>query len=152
MGTRPRSWNALMSFPRPQFWKICLLGVSIACAGADPVSAGWMGFRNDTKETIVIQESVTVNGKPKPGRPQRLFAGEAVRDAQSTGGQRTFSVYDPKNPNQPIYTGNFPCPAANENILYSLKSDGKGGINVEALKGAAALGSGPKSNSTPPKK
>ena len=125
-------------------WKVYLLGVAVALSSAAPSFAGWMGFRNDTKDTIVIQETMVVNGLPKVGRPQRLFAAEAVRDAQCVGGQRKFSVFDPKNPNHPIYTGTFPCPALNENILYSLKSDGKGGITVEAIKSPATNGTTPK--------
>jgi len=142
-----------MSFPPRQFWKLGLLGVLIACAGADSASAGWMGFRNDTKDTLVIQETIIINGQPKAGRPQRLFAGEAVRDAQFIGGQRLFSVYDPKNPNKPVYTGNFACPPINENILYTLKSDGKGGLAVEAVKApAGAMGQQPKAITPLPKK
>jgi hypothetical protein len=122
-----------MTLPR-QFWISSLLGVAIALAGASSVFAGWMGFRNDTKETIVIQESIVVNGQLRPGKPQRLFTGEAVRDTQGGVGQRTINVFDPKKPNQPIFTGNFPVPAPNENILYLLKSDGKGGITIETVK------------------
>ncbi len=95
--------------------------------------AGWMGFRNDTKETIVIQETVVVNGQARPGRPQRLFAGEAVRDVGGVG-QRQLSVFELKNPNQPIFTDGFACPASNENMLYLLKSDGTGGIATESVK------------------
>jgi hypothetical protein len=100
---------------------------------ADGAFAGWMGFRNDTKETIVIQETITVNGQPRPGNTRRLFSGEAVRDVGGVG-QRQISVFDLRKPNKPIYTGSFPCPAANENILYLLTSDGKGGITVDSVK------------------
>jgi hypothetical protein len=128
-----------MSLNLRNFWKPGVLGAIVALAAADSAFAGWMGFRNDTKETIVIQETIVINNAPKTGRPQRLFAGEAVRDTQAIGGQRKFSIYDPKKPAQPIYTGNFPCPLLNENILYSFKSDGKGGITVEAIKSRAAI-------------
>jgi hypothetical protein len=111
-----------------------LLGVFIALTDASSVFAGWMGFRNDTKDTIVIQETVNIGGQPRLGRPQRLFAGEAVRDMAPVGGQRRINVFDPANPNQPIYSSNFPCPGANENILYSIKRDAKGGISIEAVK------------------
>lgn len=118
---------------------ILLVGAELNCA-----EAGWMGFRNDTNGTIVIQETVNIGGQPRLGRPQRLFVGEAVRDMPAAGGQRRISVFDPANPNMPIYTGNFNCPAANENILYCIRSDGKGGITIDAVKSQAP--------ETPPKK
>ena len=127
-----------MSLSLRYFWKIGLLGVLFALAGSNSAFAGWMGFRNDTKDTIVVQETITVNGQSKQGKPQRLFTGEAVRDTQCVGPQRKISIFDPKTPNTPLYTGNVGCPAANENILYVIKSDGKGGITMEVIKTPSA--------------
>ena len=123
-----------MSLSLRYFWKIGLLGVLFALASSGSAFAGWMGFRNDTKDTIVVQETITVNGQSKQGKPQRLFTGEAVRDTQCTGPQRNISIFDTKNPNTPIFTGNMPCPAANENFLYVIKGDAKGGITMEVVK------------------
>jgi hypothetical protein len=126
-----------MSLPLHHFRLAALLGVTTALAGADVASAGWMGIRNDTKDTVIVQETLVINGQARQGRPQRLFAGEAVRDTQCVGPVRRITVFDPKVPATPIFQGNFPCPAANENILYLLKSDGKGGLTVEAIKSPA---------------
>jgi hypothetical protein len=126
-----------MSLSLRYFGCCSLLGCLVALAGASDVFAGWMSVRNDTKDTIIIQESTVIGGQPRLGRPQRLFAGEAVRDTPTVGAQRRISVFDPTNPNQPIYSGNFPCPAANENILYSIKRDPKTGISIEAVKSPA---------------
>jgi hypothetical protein len=128
-----------MSLSKRYFRLMILLGGLFALMGAEPALAGWMGFRNDTKDTIVIQEILVVGGKPKAGKPQRLFAGEAVRDTQCVGAQRKIYIYDTKNPNTPLLTDDFRCPAANENILYVIKSDGKGGITVETVKTAATV-------------
>jgi len=127
-----------MSLSLRYFGFCTLLGVLVALTAADSVFAGWMGFRNDTKDTIVIQETVLIGGQPRPARPQRLFVGEAVRDTPPPGGQRRISVFDPNNLNQPIYAGNFACPAATENILYCIKRDAKGGVSIEAIKSPAA--------------
>ncbi len=127
-----------MSLSLRYFGFSAFLGVSIVLVvDASSVFAGWMGFRNDTKDTIVIQETVVIGGQPRPGRPQRLFTGEAVRDTPPPGGQRRISVYDAANSNQPIYSGNIPCPAANENILYCIKRDPKGGVAIDAIKSPA---------------
>lgn len=98
------------------------------------VVAGWMGFRNDTTENLVVQETIVVNGQSKPGRPQRLSSGEAVRDTQCAAGVRKMTIYDARNTNQPLFNGNFACPAANENILYVIKSDARGTITIETVK------------------
>ncbi len=114
-------------------WKACLAAGLLFAASAD-LNAGWMGFQNETKETIVVQETIVVNGQPKPGRPQRLNTGEAVRDTQCQGAQKKITIYDAKNTKTPLFTGNFPCPGANENVLYIIKPDGNGGITVEPKK------------------
>jgi hypothetical protein len=114
-------------------WKACLAAGLLIAIAAD-VNAGWMGFQNETKDTVVVQETIVVNGQQKPGRPQRLNTGEAVRDTQCQGTQKQIAIYDPKNTKVPLFTGNFACPAANENVLYIIKPDGKGGIMVEPNK------------------
>lgn len=126
-----------MSLSIKDFRLTVVLAMVVALANSGHVCAGWMGFRNDTNGTIVIQEAVNTGGQTRLGKPQRLFSGEAVRDTPAAGCQRRISVFDPTNPNQPIYSGIFACPAANENILYCIKSDGKGGIVIEALKSPA---------------
>lgn len=135
-----------MSWLHPTFGKVGLLGVLIALAASGPAFAGWMGFRNDTKDTIVIQETIIVGGQPKPAKPQRLFVGEAVRDTQCNGKQRKISIYNLQNPNQLLYTGSFACPALSENVLYVIKSDGKGGVTIETTKSSA------KAQEPPPQK
>lgn len=120
-----------------RFWFTCLLGAFILLATADGVFAGWMGFQNQTKDTIIVQEA--------QGRPQRLFSGESTRDNTAPGGQKSISIIDPKNPNKPLYTGTFATPSATENILYVIKMDAKGAITVETVKT-------PVQPVTPPKK
>lgn len=111
------------------------LGLTVAVvATAAPLSAGWMGFRNDTPNTLVIQEAIPDGRAPRFGRLQKLFSSETVRDTPPTGGQRQFQIFDATKPDKPLYTGNFPCPAKNESVLYVIKSDGKGGLTIEALK------------------
>jgi hypothetical protein len=126
-----------MSLSLRYFGFCTLLGLFAILADCRTVFAGWMGFRNDTKDTIVIQETLNIGGQARPGKPQRLFVGDAVRDTPAAGGQRRISIFDPNNPNQPIYSSNFPCPAANENILYSIKRDAKGAVSIESIKSPA---------------
>ena len=126
----------------PRFYTLILLATLFAVAG--PADAGWLGFRNDTSATLVIQETVSVG---RPGKPQKVFANETVRDASSAGPHRTFAIFDPAKPDRPLYTGRFPSPADNENVLYVIKSDGKGGLSIEAVKSPTGT-----SRAQPPKR
>jgi len=124
-------------FPRfRHFRRLALLITLVVLATAGPADAGWMGFRNDTSATLVIQET----GADRPGKPQKVFANETVRDTTSAGAHRTFTITDPAKPDKPLYTGRFAAPADNENVLYVIKSDGKGGLLIEAVKTPAGVG------------
>jgi hypothetical protein len=108
-----------------------LLTLLVLFADAAQAGAGWMGFRNDTGMTLVIQETVA----SRPGRPQKIFANETIRDTPpSPGATRTFVIYESGKSDKPLHTGPFPAPATAENVLYVIKSDGKGGLMFEAVK------------------
>jgi hypothetical protein len=108
------------------------LALVLAAALPAAVQAGWMGFRNDTQTTLIIQETPTAG---KSGKPQKIYSNETVRDMQSgAGGQRTFTISDAAHPEKPLYTGAFTCPASNENVLFVLKLDGKGVLVVEPVR------------------
>ncbi|HVK10468.1 MAG TPA: hypothetical protein VM597_16995 [Gemmataceae bacterium] len=129
------------------------VAVAAMLATGQAASAGWMGFRNDTTNTLVIQEAITEGKAPRFGRLQKLFSFETVRDTPQAPGQRTFLIFDSNKPDKPLYTGSFPTPGKNENVLYVIKSDGKGGLVIEALKtpaGGAGLVA-PPSRKEPPK-
>jgi len=124
-------------FPRfRQFRRAALLTCLACLVAGGPVEAGWMGFRNDTSAPLVVQEAV-VGGRA--GKPQKVFANETVRDTPPAGTQRTFTITDPSKPDKPLYTGRFPTPADAENVLYVIKSDGKGGLVIEAIKSPAGV-------------
>ena len=116
------------------FRSLALLVAFVLAAGR--ADAGWMGFRNDTSATLVIQESISPG---RPGKPQKIFANETVRDVPPAGTHRMFSIFDPGRPDRPLFSGRFPAPADNENVLYVLKSDGKGGLRIEAIKTPAGV-------------
>lgn len=94
-----------------------------------------MGFRNDTSATLVIQETLPVGTSSRPGKPQKIFVNETVRDTPASSiTYRTFTIFDSAQPDKPLFTGRLACPAASENVLYVLKMDGKGGLIIEPVK------------------
>ena len=119
-------------FPRFRHFRSLALLVPVLClAGECRADAGWMGFRNDTAATLLVQETVSAG---RTGKPQKIFANETVRDTPPTGVQRTFTITDLAHPDRPLYTGRFAAPAGNENVLYVIRSDGKGGLTIEVVK------------------
>lgn len=109
---------------------ILSIGVLLTC----PLSAfaGWMGFRNETGQPIIVQETYA-NGRT--ARPQKLFANETFRDTPPVAGvQRKFTIYDANKPDSILATGSFPTPSPNENIMYVIKLDRRGAVTVEAVQ------------------
>ena len=112
-----------------------LFGLLILLADPMRADAGWMGFRNDTGMTLVVQETVTVGAGTRQGKPQKIFANETIRDTPPVGGgQRTFTIAESGTAEKELYKGNFASPAANENVLYVIKLNAKGGVEIEAIK------------------
>jgi hypothetical protein len=99
-----------------------------------PVEAGWMGFRNDTQSTLIIQETVPEGTTGRAGKPQKIYTNETIRDTPASGGgKRTFTISDSTKPDVPLYTGAFTSPAANENVLFVIKLDGKGRLLIDVV-------------------
>lgn len=75
---------------------------TLASFGALPARAGWITIRNDTKQTLVVQDVTTVNGKVRAGKSIKLLPGESVREYRSTPGSKSIVVYDPALPKSPL--------------------------------------------------
>ena len=109
-----------------------LLVMAVAPATAD---GGWMGFRNDTRTTLIIQESVAVGTTSRPAKPQKIYSDETIRDHPSISkAQRRFSIADAAHPDTVLYSGTFPCPPANENVLFVIKLSKRGKLAIEAIR------------------
>jgi len=125
-------------FPHSRHFRPLATLTCLAClVSVGRADAGWMGFRNDTSLTLVVQETVSTG---RPGKPQKIFANETVRDTPPAGSQRAYIIADAAHPDKPLFTGRFAAPADGENVLYVIKSDGKGGLVVEAVKSPGGVG------------
>src|SRR6476620_4125727 len=126
-------------FPVLSYLRVAILtGLFLVLADPARPDAGWMGFRNDSGTTLIIQETVSVGTGSRQSKPQKIFANETVRDTPPSGGaHRVFTIYDSAHPDKPLYTGRFPAPPANENVLYVIKLH-KGELVIEPIMTAAA--------------
>jgi hypothetical protein len=47
------------------------------------VSADWISIKNDTTQTVIVQESVKINGQVRKCKPLKLAPGEVLREFQA---------------------------------------------------------------------
>jgi hypothetical protein len=105
-------------------WLLSLTATLLATAGsARAADGGWITFKNNTHQVVVVQEMVVCNGVTKRGKPIRLLPGETLREFQATPAVRKFEVFDGHNPGKPLFSGNLNCLAAQQ--TFSITSDGK---------------------------
>jgi hypothetical protein len=93
----------------------------IACTGN--ADAGWVTIKNDTTKTLVLQETVTVDGKVKYGTAVRLLPGETVREFRATPAVKTVVVCDCAKPGVAIFRGDLNC--TEDSQTFSITHDGK---------------------------
>jgi hypothetical protein len=94
----------------------------VALAYAGPVNAAWLTIKNDTQQTIAVQETVVVNGKVRRGKPTNLLAGETLREYIPGPTVKTIEVFDPQKPRQSLWSGSLNCP--DELQTFSISSAG----------------------------
>lgn len=107
-----------------------LLGGCLLLWFAEGALAGWVTIKNQTGQTLIIQETFTVAGQARRGKPIQLVAGETVREFLPLPTIKNVEIYDPKNPSRPLWTGKLPC--KNDNQTYVLTSV-NGQITVQAI-------------------
>ena len=78
-------------------------GLGLIPTGA--ARAGWITLSNDTNQTVVVQESVTVNGQVRKCKPIKLAPGEVLREFQSAGGTKKLTILEPGLFGKQLFTG-----------------------------------------------
>ena len=79
----------------PKVLKFGILALLILAA--EPISswAGWLGFRNDVKESIIVQSSpVLKGGQVGLARPKTMVADEVAWESVLQPGNRLIRIYD----------------------------------------------------------
>ncbi len=96
-----------------------------------PVAArgGWFGFRNDTPGVLIVQQSTVVKSKVCPGRPLLLYPGEMTWDSVMQPGERSIAIYDPRQPQRPLYEKKVTYGA--QDLLFAVKPGTGGQVRFE---------------------
>jgi len=68
---------------------------------SDSANAGWICVKNESKDTVVIQE-VPDAPNAKRGKMMRLLPGEVHREFRPGDGSVKFEVFDPKCLTKPL--------------------------------------------------
>ena len=80
----------------PRAWKFGILALVLLSAAPASSSAGWLGLRNDIKDTIIVQSSPATNRGVVLGRPKAMVAGEVAWESILLPGNRLIRIYDSK--------------------------------------------------------
>lgn len=92
-------------------------------ATAPAAHAGWITVTNDTKQTIVIQETSGPLNRPVRGKCIKLQPGESHREFSLLGGTRNVVIYNADAPTTPLATDTM---AWDKNdTAFTVKADGK---------------------------
>jgi hypothetical protein len=84
-------------FCHPRVWKFGVLALLLLAAAPASSWAGWLGVRNDLKESVIVQSSpVTSRGQRIAGRRKEMVAREVAWESVLLPGNRMIQIYDSK--------------------------------------------------------
>ncbi len=86
---------------------LLIVGVSGWLAQAT-ACAGWIVYRNEMTETVVLQQVTVVNNQIRRCPPVKLLPNEQARVSTTGPCARKVLLFDPKQPNQPIFQADLP--------------------------------------------
>jgi hypothetical protein len=81
--------------------------VLVVLVAASPVQAGWLGFRNETTQPIIVRRASVVKNKVHLGKPVVLYPGEISWDSVARSGAKRIIVYDARK--RPVLQTNITC-------------------------------------------
>ncbi|MBX3400447.1 MAG: hypothetical protein KF873_17070 [Gemmataceae bacterium] len=85
---------------------IIVVAIGLAWGPAGGVArAGWVTLSNDTSQTVVVQEMVTVNGQVRKCKPFKLAPGETVREFHPAGGTKKLTILEPGLLGRQLFNG-----------------------------------------------
>jgi hypothetical protein len=108
---------------------LSLLFLALAPTG---VRAEVLTFKNNTGFPVVIQGACVIQGVVRRDKPIPLKPGDVARIALP--GNKIISVYDPNQPNKPLFQGAMP--ASNDDLFFliQLPNPQQPQIKIEQVK------------------
>jgi hypothetical protein len=97
---------------------------------AEHAHAGWVTIKNETEQTIVIQEFGGQRGRLIRGRSIRLLPGETYREYQARAGEKQIQIFDSANITMPLAWETLTWPSGD--IAYRIRSQGKESVALAA--------------------
>lgn len=106
-----------------------------ACAFVSAADAGWVAFKNDTKNPVVVQQIVVFpNGKVARGVPRKLGPGESFREFQNQPGVNTYELLDTGTPPAKLWSGALNCKGDSQSFAVVTVGSKTGIVQVPEKK------------------
>lgn len=99
--------------------RLHLVGSCWLLLGAELALAGWVTIKNQTNQTVIIQETFVIAGQSRRGKPIQLVAGETVREFLPVPTVKTVEIYDPKTPLRPLWSGKLSCQSNSQTYIIT---------------------------------
>jgi hypothetical protein len=96
--------------------------IALMCFDARTAGASWITIKNNTKQMVVVQETMTVNGQVKRCKPVSLLPGETLREFLSGPAVKRIDVLDGHNPKRSLWSGSLHC--KDESQTFSITDSG----------------------------
>jgi hypothetical protein len=121
-----------------------ILGCQLAASPA--IGAGTIGFRNDTKITVIVQGMGIVNNAVRQGRRHTLQPGQVCYERILAPGTKIIIVVDARQPTRILYKG--PIQVLGPDLFFSIVAAEKKPKNES--KPSEASGQGARTVKNPP--
>ncbi|HEY2909698.1 MAG TPA: hypothetical protein VGI99_05605 [Gemmataceae bacterium] len=116
----------------PRNWLFSGMAVVFAVLGSASVTqAAWITIKNDSHRVVVVQNTVTSQGRPKRCKPVQLLPGESIREFVAPQ-RMTLDLYDARNTSKLLHSTNLAIQQENQTFHISTI---KGNMTVSSIPG-----------------
>jgi hypothetical protein len=118
-----------------------IAATTVVVVGANVARASWITIRNDTKQAVVVQEVLVVNGQAKRCKPVNLLPGETVREFVTGRTVKKIDVFDAHNQKRSLWSGKLSC--KDESQTFAIVGSG----GTVSVKPVGSTSKGPRAES-----
>ena len=100
---------------------LCTAGLLLGLTATAPAQPGaTVGFRNETKNTVIVQGYSIVRGAPRKGQPVVLTPARIGLDNNVPTGPRFYNVYDANQPSR-VLLRDYSVPVTGNDQFFALR-------------------------------